>query len=320
MCEKNQTKVTEFHLLGFKDLEKVKSLLFIALLLIYAAIIGGNLLIILLVSISNHLKIPMFFFLKHLAIADVLLTTSIVPLMLNIMLKAEGAISVSGCIFQLYLFGVFGFVQCLLIAIMSYDRYLAVCNPLHYTLIMRPKRCQGLVFGSWTFIVIGMLSEISLVGQFDFCGLNNIDHFFCDIGPIVELSNSDPSVLKLEDFIFSILVICLPFAFIIVTYIYIFITILKISSTTGRKKAFSTCSSHLTTVCIYYGTLIAVYMMPSNESASLLNKYISLLYIMGTPLTNPMIYSLRNHEIQKAMKTMLKNILSAICDIHLSEI
>ncbi|XP_073479855.1 olfactory receptor 5G9-like [Aquarana catesbeiana] len=302
MCEVNQTQVTQIRLLGFRGLAKFKALLFIVILLAYLIILGGNLLIIILVTTVDHLKIPMFFFLKHLATADVLLTTSVVPMMLDIIFIDEGRLSFVECITQLYVFGISGFLQCLLIAVMSYDRYLAVCKPLHYASLMNPHVCLQLVLGSWFLVTLITSYEIMVVVQLNFCGINYIDNFFCDFGPIVELSTSDTSNLMLQDFVISIFMIFCPFTFIIITYMYIFFIILKTSSAYGRRKAFSTCSSHLTTVCVYYGTLITVYMVPVDDSTASINKYRSLLYTVVTPLMNPIIYSLRNQEIKKALR------------------
>ncbi|KAM4038620.1 olfactory receptor 5P81-like [Anomaloglossus baeobatrachus] len=305
MCEENQTQVTQIRLLGFQSLSKYKTLVFIVFIFTYICILGGNLLIIILVTIIDHLKTPMFFFLKHLSIADVLLTTSVIPMMLDIIFVEEGILSFWGCLIQLYVFGIFGFIQCFLIAIMSFDRYLAICHPLRYSSLMSPDLCLGLVIGSWFLVTVLISSGFILIIQFNFCGLNSIDHFFCDFGPVVELATSDTSVVILQDFVISIFLIFLPFAFIIISYVCILFTILKISSTYGKRKAFSTCSSHLTTVCAYYGTLIAVYMTPSDESSSNINKYRSLLYLVVTPLMNPIIYSLRNNEIKRAMQKLM---------------
>ncbi|XP_069817471.1 olfactory receptor 10A7-like [Dendropsophus ebraccatus] len=308
MCEENQTQVTQIRLLGF-GLQKYRSLLFIVFLLTYLFILVGNLLIILLVTIIDHLKTPMFLFLKHLSVADVSLTTTVVPMMLDIIFAEEGILPIWGCILQLYLFCLFGFIQCLLIAVMSYDRYLAICLPLRYSSLMGPEICLQLVIGSWVVMNVIVSSEILILIQFTFCGLNSIDHFFCDFGPVVELATSDTSALMMQDFVLSTLFIFFPFVFIIMTYICIFFSILKMSSTFDRRKAFSTCSSHLITVCMYYGTLITVYMAPSDQSSSYINKYISLLYIVVTPLMNPIIYSLRSHEIKRAIQKVISRIL-----------
>ncbi|KAM3926761.1 olfactory receptor 5G9-like [Leptodactylus fuscus] len=308
MCEENQTQVTQIRLLGFRGLQKYKPLLFIVFLLTYIFILAGNLLIILLVTTIDHLKTPMFYFLKHLSTADVLLTTSIVPVMLDIIFVEEGVLPFWGCIIQLHVFGIFGFVQCFLIAVMSYNRFLAICHPLRYSSLMGPNLCLQLVVGSWFLVTVLISSEVFVVIQFNFCGLDSIDHFFCDFGPIVELATSDTSVLMILDFFISIFMIFFPFAFIITTYFFIFFAILKISSAYGKRKAFSTCSSHLTTVCIYYGTLITVYMASTDEGSANINKYRSLLYTVGTPLMNPIIYSLRNKEIRRAMQKMVNRV------------
>ncbi|XP_073402866.1 olfactory receptor 5G9-like [Dendrobates tinctorius] len=313
MCEENQTQVTQIHILGFQSLSEYKPLLFLLLTLSYICILVGNLLIILLVTTIDHLKIPMFLFLKHLSIADVLMTTSVIPMMLDIMLVEEGILSLWGCVMQLYVFGIFGLIQCLLIAIMSYDRYLAICHPLRYSSLMTPDLCLWLVIGMWLAASVETSSEILTIIQLKFCGLNYINHFFCDFGPVIEITTSDTNILMLQDYIFCILGIFFPFVFVITSYFRIFFAILKISSTNGRRKAFSTCSSHLTTVCVYYGTLIAVYMTPSDGSSSNINKYRSLLYLVVTPLLNPIIYSLRNNEIKRAMQKMKSRIFPNGC-------
>ncbi|XP_077118483.1 olfactory receptor 5P64-like [Ranitomeya variabilis] len=302
MCDVNQTQVTQIRLLGFQSLSKHKPLLFLLLTLSYICILGGNLLIILLVTITDQLRTPMFFFLKHLSIADVLLTTNVIPMMLGIMFVEEGVLSLWGCMTQLYFFSIFGFVQCFIIAIMSYDRYLAICHPLRYSSLISLDLCLRLVMGAWFLVTVLASSEFLDYSQSNFCGLNYMDHFFCDLGPLMELATSDLSIVMLQDFVYGICMIFFPFVFIIVSYFCILFTILNISY--GKRKAFSTCSSHLTTVCAYYGTLIVVYMAPSDESSSNTNKYRSLLYIVVTPLMNPIIYSLRNNEIRRAMQKM----------------
>ncbi|XP_069817723.1 olfactory receptor 5P55-like [Dendropsophus ebraccatus] len=308
ICEENETKVTEFRLSGFHTVYGYRTVFFVVMLVIYIVIMVGNLLIIFLVSIIDHLQVPMFFFLKHLAMADVLLTTTVMPIMLDMILRHGRVISVIGCFIQMSLYGIFVSVQCFLLAVMSYDRYLAICSPLHYASVMNPNRCLQLVSGSWSLVVSTALSELVSISQFELCGLNIIDNFVCDLFSVVELSSSDTSTVLMEDFVFSIFILVCPLTFIIITYICILITIMKITSTSGRKKAFSTCSSHLTTVCTYYGTLITVCIIPSKKSSSNVNMYLSLLYIVLSPLINPFIYSLRNREFERALKKILKRI------------
>ncbi|XP_063785624.1 olfactory receptor 11A1-like [Pseudophryne corroboree] len=304
MCEDNQTAVTVFILLGFKGLYSYKILFFILFHFYYIVVLNGNLIIVVLVSISERLKIPMFIFLKQLAVADILITTTIIPMMLDIILSDTKEVSVAGCLIQIHFLDIFEVVQCIVIAIMSYDRCLAICNPMRYNSIMSPDVCRKMIAASWLLVFIAS-GELILVWQLQFCGLNYIDHFFCDFGPIVELSTSDTSLLLLVDFILCVVFVCIPFSVIMVTYIIIFYVILKISLKSGRKKAFSTCSSHLATVCLFYGTLMTVYMGSSGDSSHIKNKFYSLLFIVVTPLMNPIIYSLRNREIIQTLQIFL---------------
>ncbi|XP_069823936.1 olfactory receptor 1E5-like [Dendropsophus ebraccatus] len=188
---------------------------------------------------------------------------------------------------------------------MSYDRYLAICYPLHYAAIINSKNSLYLVSFSWISSYILMSSELIFIFQMEFCGSSVIDHFFCDFAEIVKISASSNSILLWEDFVVSLLSVFFPFLFIVSSYICIFLTILKISSMSGRKKAFSTCSSHLLVVCVYYGTLIAIYMVPSGDNVQNENKFKSLIYIVLPPLINPIVYSLRNREMLESIKTLM---------------
>ncbi|XP_077329776.1 olfactory receptor 5G26-like [Lithobates pipiens] len=308
MCQDNQTKVSEFHFLGVQGLDNFKPLFFTILLLLYIAIVTGNLSIILLVSTNRNLKIPMFIFLQHLAFADAVLATCIIPMMAEIILRAKGKMSVVCCITQMYFYYIFGFVQCYLLAVMSYDRHVAICNPLRYILIMNHRSCFLLSYGCWAIVWSISSSEFILIIQFQFCGPSDIDYFFCDFGPVVQLSTSDTSIVQWLDFTYSVLSGFFALALIIGTYFYIFIIILKISSSTARKKSFSTCSAHLISVGAYYGSLITIYVTPSSEMSPNVNKYSSLLYIVVTPLMNPIIYSLRNQEIRQALHKKLRKL------------
>ncbi|XP_053305336.1 olfactory receptor 478-like [Spea bombifrons] len=305
MCQANETVVTEFLLLGFQNLNNHKILLFVVFLIVYIVILSENFVIILLVSVSHYLKHPMYFFLKHLAFADILSTSNIIPNLLHVILREGSHVVPCLCIFQYYFHCFSGFSQSLILMVMSFDRYLAVCNPLRYTSFMNFEQCLRLVIMSWAGAFILISSEIILMYQLQFCGSKTINHLFCDFAPIVELSSSDTTILSWYDFLLSMCFIFFPFVLVTVSYIYIFITILKISSITGRKKAFSTCSSHLAVVCTYYGTLVAVYVLPSGENSSNENKFKSLLYIVLTPMINPIIYSLRSQEIMGVLKKFI---------------
>ncbi|KAM4706781.1 olfactory receptor 11A1-like [Discoglossus pictus] len=213
--------------------------------------------------------------------------------------------TIGSCISQLYFFGASTITECCLLTVMSYDRYLAICKPLHYTTVMDFRLCLCLVTWSWMmgFIIPSVVSF--LLSQLQFCGPFVIDHFFCDLTPILDVSCSDTSIVEIETTVSSIPLGVFQFIFIIVTYILIAINILKISSNTGRQKAFATCSSHLTVVCTYYATLLTTYMVPSKGQSRNINKILSLLYTVLTPLFNPIIYSFRSQEIRSALKHIL---------------
>ncbi|XP_069618671.1 olfactory receptor 7C1-like [Ranitomeya imitator] len=305
MCDVNQTEVTEFLILGFTGLYKYKFLLFLLFFFSYLIILAGNLLIIVLVSTNHNLNTPMFFFLKHLAVADILSTTTTVPMMLNIILYDMKEVPVRSCIFQLHMFFMFGFSQINLLTIMSYDRYLAICSPMSYNSIMQPHVCFKMVLGAWIFNFVFNF-EVIFVWQFEFCGNNEIDHFFCDFRVLLELTTSDIYLVTLVDSVADIISGVIPFALILISYLSIFFIIKTLSSTSGLSKAFSTCGSHLTTVCLYYGTLFIIYMPTSSDKSLSTNKFLSLLYIVVTPMMNPIIYSLRNQEIRRALQQMFR--------------
>ncbi|XP_075061703.1 olfactory receptor 5P56-like [Mixophyes fleayi] len=306
----NQTTIKQFFLLGFLGLESSRIPLFIVLLMTYGATLAGNLLIIILVSTTSHLHSPMYFFLSHLSLCEVTFTTSVAPIMLHVILNSGGTISVSGCIIQFYACSVTLIIECLLLTVMSYDRYLAICKPLHYSTTMNSSFCFHIVGWCWALGFMIALIIVILMSNLYFCGPNVIDHFFCDFAPIVELSCSDTSILEMAVFGIATPETVVETLFIISTYVCIAIAILKIPSATGRQKAFSTCSSHLAVVCTYYGTLIAVYVSPSRGQSSNTKKILSLLYTVVTPLFNPIIYSLKNQEMKAAIrKRMDKHIL-----------
>ncbi|XP_075434342.1 olfactory receptor 11A1-like [Ascaphus truei] len=302
MLGKNQTIDTEFLLLGFQNLHNFKILLFTMFLVTYIMTLSSNLLIITLVSTSHQLHSPMYFFLAHLSVTDILLTMVIVPNMLRLIWGEGGTMSVAGCVSQFHLFAFSEASESLLLTVMSYDRYLAICHPLRYTTIMNFKLCLQLVIWSWLLGLAVTIILILPISQLQFCGPNVIDHFFCDFAPLVKNSCSDISFIVIEVFVLTFPVDVLPFVFIIVTYVCICLTILRIPSTTGRQKAFSTCSSHLTVVGTFYGTLIIIYVIPSRGHTFNINKVLSLLYTVVTPFFNPIIYSLRNQEIKTALR------------------
>ncbi|KAM5171577.1 olfactory receptor 1M1-like [Mantella aurantiaca] len=308
MNKQNVTRIATIHLLGFQTDEKISCLIFILLLLIYCVLICGNLLIITLVFYSKSLHSPMYFFISQLAVIDIFLATVILPSDLHILLVKETILSFSACITQFYFFVVTEAAEYLLLTVMSYDRFLAICKPLHYTSIMNQQVCWIMVSICWTLSVLIVLIYTISITKLQFCGPNVIDHFFCDLDPLLQLSCSDTSIVQLEITLIGAIFLVNPFLVIIVSYIYIIIAILKIPSISGKQKAFSTCSSHLSVVCTYFSTLICVYYVPSIGQSMNITKFLSLLYTAGTPLMNPIIYSLRNKDLKKVLKNKLTNL------------
>ncbi|OCT91017.1 hypothetical protein XELAEV_18019637mg [Xenopus laevis] len=287
MNEKNQTLVSEIVLLGFQNLHNFKIPLFSLFLLIYIMTVWENVLIIVLVSSSRNLQSPIYFLLRQLALSDLLGSTIIVPTLLQSVFD-KTKISLFGCISQISFFCATEAFECLLLAVMSYDRYVAICIPLRYTSIMNH-------FGIEMIIV-------NVIGVLKFCDQNTFNHFFCDLFPLLELSCSDTSFFQVEVIVQSIPFVFCPLILITVSYMCIAHAILKIVSNTGRQKAFSTCSSHLAVVSIFYGTLIAIYLTPSRKQLQTISKVLSLLYTVVIPMINPVIYSLRSTNIKEALK------------------
>ncbi|XP_074838587.1 olfactory receptor 11A1-like [Carettochelys insculpta] len=302
----NQTSITDFILLGLGALPELQILFFLLFLGIYVLTMATNLLIVVLVVADQELHTPMYFFLGNLSCLDICYSSTITPRLLASFLTGDRAVSVTGCMVQFYWFGVLLTVECYLLASMSYDRYLAICKPLHYVSLMNGRFCMYLAVGLWlsSFIILAVI--IYLVSQLTFCGPNEIDNFFCDLTQMINLSCSDATLVKLAMLVFSFTNIILPFLFTLSSYVYIISAILRISSTTGKRKAFSTCSSHVIVVTIYYGTLITVYMLPNTEALRMVDKFVSILYVVLTPLINPLIYSLRNIEVKEALRRTLQ--------------
>ncbi|XP_030395836.1 olfactory receptor 11A1-like [Gopherus evgoodei] len=301
----NQTSIAKFILLGFGDLPELQILLFPLFLVIYVVTMAGNILIVVLIVADQHLHTPMYFFLGNLSCLEICYTSTILPRMLTSLLTGDRTISIIGCIMQFNLFSSLAAVECALLAVMSYDRYLAICKPLHYAVQMNGSLCLQMASLSWISGFLASTVTTSLLAQFAFCGPNEIDHFFCDFTPLIKLSCSDTSQMELVTFILSSIFTLPAFLLTVMSYISIIASILRIPSTMGRQKAFSTCSSHLIVVTIFYGTLMIVYMLPDNATVGNLNKVFSIFYTVLTPMVNPLIYSLRNKEVNRALRKAL---------------
>ncbi|XP_018428349.1 PREDICTED: olfactory receptor 1468-like [Nanorana parkeri] len=310
MDEKNMTVITVIRLLGFQIPQCLTFFVFFLFLVIYCVIICGNLLIITLVFYSKALHSPMYFFLSQLSISDILLATDVVPNMLHAVLRNTTTVSVSGCLTQFYFFAATETLECLLLTAMSYDRYLAICKPLHYTLLMNHQFCWIIVVTSWSLSFSAVLISTLTISTLQLCGPNIINHFFCDLDPILQLSCSDTTIIQLESTSLSAMFAVVPFFIIVVSYVYIIVTIFEIPSITGRQKVFSTCSSHLTVVSIFYGTIVCVYLIPSRGQSWDITKFLSLLYTVVTPLLNPIIYSLKNKDIKQVVGKIINNFLN----------
>ncbi|XP_073403096.1 olfactory receptor 5V1-like [Dendrobates tinctorius] len=295
----NLSSVNDFFIVGFENLHNVWIVFFIVLLLIYMAILAGNFLIILLVSTTSCLQTPMYIFLSQLSLSDLVLTSTICPNTLLVIFNDGSTISKVGCITQLFTFSMSMATECLLLTVMSYDRYVAICKPMRYVTTVNFTFCLKSIAFCWASGSLLTILATALIFGLDFCGSNVVvNHFFCDYGPLLHLSCSDTSVLEILVVIIVTHETTIEMVFIFSTYVCIVRSVLKISTTTGKEKAFSTCSSHLTVVCMCFGSLIAIYVSPSGKKTSTMNKVLSLLYTVVTPLLNPIIYSLKNQEIQ----------------------
>ncbi|XP_066476732.1 olfactory receptor 5AS1-like [Tiliqua scincoides] len=306
MAKENHSAVTEFILLGFTDRQEIKTSLFVLFLIIYMATLVGNIGIILLIWISPGLHTPMYFFLNNLAFLDLSYSSAITPKMLVNFLAKKKIISYAGCIVQMYLFASFADAECLLLAAMAYDRYIAICNPLLYPVLMSRKMCICLITVSYLTGSMSSLVHTCFTFRLSFCDSPIINHFFCDIPPLLALSCSNTYINEILLFALCGFIQTSTFLVILVSYGCILVTILRIPSTEGRHKAFSTCTSHLTAVALFYSTLLFMYLRPSSHYALDTDKIISVFYTVVFPMVNPLIYSLRNKDVKEAFKRTLE--------------
>ncbi|XP_075404186.1 olfactory receptor 5AN6-like [Tenrec ecaudatus] len=297
----NRTTVTRFILLGFSDLPKLRIVLFSTFLGIYLMTVFWNLGLITLIKMDVHLHTPMYYFLNKLAFIDICYVSSTTPKMLSDFFQEQKSISFVGCAAQYFFFSSFGLTESCLLVSMAYDRYAAICNPLLYTAIMSPTLCLQLLIGSCITGSFGSFIQLCGILQLQFCGPNVINHFFCDLPQLLNLSCSDTFFLQVLTTVLTVIYALASVLVIMISYGYIVATILKMSSAEGRSKAFNTCASHLTAVTFFYGSCTFVYLCPNSDDSLSQSKLASVIYTLVIPLLNPLIYSLRNKEIKDAL-------------------
>nr|XP_056719910.1 olfactory receptor 6N1-like [Euleptes europaea] len=305
MLSENQTSIREFILVGFYNPPGVQIFLLILFLLVYILTIAGNIMIITIVQLQQQLHTPMYLFLNHLALIEIGHMTNTTPKMLVDFIKEKKVISFVGCFTQLYFNLFLGLTENFLLVLMAYDRYLAICNPLNYTILMNSRTCRNLSLGCWVGGLLAPLSPTIMLCKLPFCGPNIINHFFCDLAPVLTLPCGNKSFTELSFFLFTCSMVLGCFSLIVVSYVNIIVTILRMPSDGGRQKAFSTCTAHLIVVSIYYGSVMYMYVRPSVRDIRDSDKVVSVLYCVVTPFLNPFIYSLRNNKVHEAFKLLL---------------
>ncbi|XP_077908517.1 olfactory receptor 6C3-like [Ictidomys tridecemlineatus] len=306
---RNHTRIKEFVLLGISDNPELQVIIFIFLFITYLLSITGNLTIIILTLLDSHLKTPMYFFLRNFSFLEIAFTSVSIPRFLGSIITKVKTISYNNCLAQLYFFISMGVSEFFLLTAMSYDRYVAICKPLHYTNIMNKKVCSLLVFGSWLAGFLTIFPPLMLILRLDFCASNVINHFSCDYFPILELSCTDTWLLEQIGFYFAFVTLLFTLALVILSYIIIISTILRIPSASQRKKAFSTCSSHLIVISISYGSCIFMYVKPSAKERASLTKGVALLNTTIAPMLNPFIYTLRNKQVKQSFKHLVHKVV-----------
>ncbi|XP_004601928.2 olfactory receptor 6C2-like [Sorex araneus] len=305
---KNHTAITTFILLGLTEEPQLQVLVFVFLFLTYVLSITGNLTIIILTLTDSHLKTPMYFFLRNFSFLEVSFTSVCIPRFLYSLSTGDNTITYNACAGQIFFIGLFGSTEFFLLAAMSYDRYVAICKPLHYMTIMSNRVCSILVLGCWISGLAIVTIPLGMGLQLDFCDSNVIDHFGCDASPLLKISCSDTWLIEQTVIICAVLTFIITLIAVALSYIYIIKTIIRFPSASQRKKAFSTCSSHMIVVSITYGSCIFIYVKPSAKEEVDINKGVSVLTTSVAPLLNPFIYTLRNKQVKQAFNNTIKKV------------
>ncbi|XP_058383298.1 olfactory receptor 5AP2-like [Diceros bicornis minor] len=311
MAVENCTVFTDFMLLGLSDRQEVQQGLFVLFLLVYGLTVIANLGMILLIKMEPRLHTPMYYFLSNLSFCDVGYSSTVTPKMLTDFLSEQKRIPFNLCAIQQYFSGAFANMECLMLAVMAYDRYVAICNPLLYTIAMSRRVCTQLVAIVYIEGLVDSVIHTCCTFQLSFCNSNILNHFFCDIPPLLALSTSDTTINEIVLLAFGSCVLGCSIITVLLSYSYIITTILRMNSAEGRRRAFSTCTSHLTTVAIFHGTLLFTYLRPSSSYSMDTDKMASVFYTVIIPMLNPLIYSLRNNDVKSALKKAIGTKLSS---------
>lgn len=304
----NESSSKEFILLGFSDRPWLQMPLLVVLVISYSFTIFGNVSIMMVCILDPKLHTPMYFFLTNLSILDLCYTTTTVPQMLVNICRNKKTISYGGCVTQLIIFLALGATECLLLAVMSFDRFVAICRPLHYVAIMNQRLCLRMAAFSWFTGFSNSVLQSCLTLYRPRCGHREVDHFFCEVPALLKLSCADTKPIEAELFFFSVLILLIPVTLILISYSFIARAVLKIKSAEGRRKAFGTCGSHMIVVSLFFGTGIYMYLQPPSSTSKDWGKMVSLFYGIITPMLNPLIYSLRNKDIKEAFKRVMSRI------------
>ncbi|XP_051026169.1 olfactory receptor 9 [Acomys russatus] len=305
----NGTEVTEFILLGFSGFGILRGHLFWGVLCIYVVTLMGNSLIILLTLADAALHSPMYFFLRHFSLVEILYTTTIVPRMLVDLRSSRPTIPLASCFTQLYFFALFGIAECCLLTAMAYDRYAAICCPLHYTTLMSQGTCATMVGASYLAGIVTGTTHSVFIFTLPFRGANTIHHFLCDILPVLRLASASTFWGEVGNLVITVAFIFMPFSLIVASYARILTTILGVATSQERQKVFSTCSSHLFVVILFFGTGTVAYMRPQADSLGDMDQILTMFYTVVTPMLNPFVYTLRNKEVTGAMRRLMKRYL-----------
>ncbi|XP_003467945.2 olfactory receptor 10AG1-like [Cavia porcellus] len=304
-AQDNDSTMMHFVLLGFSDLPNLQGLLSGVFTIMYLTILIGNSLIFIITRVDPTLHKPMYFFLANFSSLEICYVSVTLPRILFNLWTQNRSISLLDCAAQLCFFLILGATECFLLAVMSYDRYVAICNPLHYALVMNPKRCAQLAAGSWLGGIPVQIGQTCQIFSLHFCNSNQINHFFCDIPPILQLACEDTSAHEASVYVVAMLFVAVPFMLILASYSKIISTILRLPTAKGRAKAFSTCSSHLLVVVLFFGTVTITYLRPKSSHSADNDKLLSLFYTVVIPMFNPLIYSLRNKDVIASLKKLL---------------